>query len=168
MLRKYKQMYLFAFQELAALDVIHKSVWVEVRQIVIKFSDIHVSDRNWPLDTHCDYLWFTTSSVDVERSDPHESTNHFVVFESNRTVFGSTKAFERFTSLAKLVSSEINSRYIFFTLSSSLLPTLESEMDISWLTQGIVLFSADNVTLSVHVHGFSVEFCRPESLSERY
>lgn len=36
------------------------------------------------------------------------------------------------------------------------------------LTQGIVLFSADNVTLSVHVHGFSVEFCRPESLSERY
>ena len=45
---------LFAFQELAALDVIHKSVWVEVRQIVIKFSDIHVSDRNWSLDTHCD------------------------------------------------------------------------------------------------------------------
>ena len=39
-------MCLFLFQELAALDVIHKSVWVEVRQIVIKFSDIHVSDRN--------------------------------------------------------------------------------------------------------------------------
>ena len=54
MLRKYKKMCLFAFQELAALDVIHKSVWVEVRQIVIKFSDIHVSDRNWSLDTHCD------------------------------------------------------------------------------------------------------------------
>ena len=44
---------------------------------------------------------------------------------------GSTKAFERFTSLAKLVSSEINSQYIFFTVSSSLLPTLGSEMDIS-------------------------------------
>ena len=168
MLRKYRQMCLFSFQELAALDVIHKSVWVEVRQIVIKFSDIHVSDRNWSLDAHCDKLWFTTSSVDVERSDPHENTYHFVVFKSNRTVLGSTKAFERFTSLAKLVSSEINSRYIFFTVSSSLLPTLESEMDISWLTQDIVLFSADNVTLSVHVHGFSVEFCRPESLSERY